>query len=167
MEEGRGVRAYWAVHIRSSPVDGDNTARVIASAVEFLKENALPWIEVMSLKNDWRESFTVLMILLTGLVWYVNAVVTNAGSRFTLKQAVMPTSDPDSLARDRLWFTMHFFHPIHQSAQHIYHSALALSPKSLVFSSQRKHESLDYSSALTIGYLFCEPSQALPETSLV
>ena len=38
------------------------------------------------------------------------------------------TSDLHSVAKDYLRFTMHFFHPIQQSAQHIYHSALPLSP---------------------------------------
>ena len=47
----------------------------------------------------------------------------------------MPTSDLDSLARDCLRFTMHFFQLIQQSAQHIYNSALPLSPESSVFSS--------------------------------
>ena len=43
--------AYWAMHIRSSPVDNVHTTQVITSAIEFLKENALPWIEVMSLEK--------------------------------------------------------------------------------------------------------------------
>ena len=51
------------------------------------------------------------------------------------KQVDVPTSHLDSLARDCLRFSMHFFQPIQQSAQHIYHSALPLSPKSSMFSS--------------------------------
>ena len=43
--------AYWAMHVRSSPTDNEHAARLIASAVEFLKENAPPWIEVMSLEK--------------------------------------------------------------------------------------------------------------------
>ena len=43
--------AYWAMHIRSSPVDDDRATRLIASTIEFLKGNALPWIEVMSLEK--------------------------------------------------------------------------------------------------------------------
>ena len=43
--------AHWAMHIRSSPTDNDYSIRLITSAIEFLKENALPWIEVMSLEN--------------------------------------------------------------------------------------------------------------------
>ena len=43
--------AYWAMHIRSSPTDNDHATRLITSATEFLKENAPPWIEVMSLEK--------------------------------------------------------------------------------------------------------------------
>ena len=44
--------AYWAMHIRSSPIDSDHATRLVTSAIEFLKENAPPWIEVMSLENQ-------------------------------------------------------------------------------------------------------------------
>ena len=43
--------AYWAMHVRSSPTDDDHAIRLITSATEFFKNNALPWIEVMSLEN--------------------------------------------------------------------------------------------------------------------
>ena len=43
--------AYWAMHIRCSPTDKDNAARLITSTTEFFMRNALPWIEVMSLEN--------------------------------------------------------------------------------------------------------------------
>ena len=43
--------AHWAMHIRSSSLDNDHATRVVASATEFLRENALPWIEVMSLEK--------------------------------------------------------------------------------------------------------------------
>ena len=42
---------YWATHVRSSPTDNDHTTRLIASATEFLMENAPLWIEVMSFEN--------------------------------------------------------------------------------------------------------------------
>ena len=42
---------YWALHVRSSPATDDFTVRLIDSAVEFFKNNAIPWIEVMSLEN--------------------------------------------------------------------------------------------------------------------
>jgi WD40 repeat protein len=45
------------------------------------------------------------------------------------KQVNVSVSYLRSLAEDCLRFTMHFFHPIQQSASHIYHSALPLSPK--------------------------------------
>ena len=50
-------------------------------------------------------------------------------------QVDTPTSGLDSLANDCLRFTMHFFQLIQQSAWHIYHSALPLSPVSSIFSS--------------------------------
>ena len=50
-------------------------------------------------------------------------------------QIGMPTSSLNDLASDCLRFTMHFFQPIQQSARHIYHSALPLSPKFSIFSS--------------------------------
>jgi len=42
---------YWAMHIKSSPTTDDYAIRLIASATEFFNNNALPWIEVMSLEN--------------------------------------------------------------------------------------------------------------------
>ena len=42
---------YWATHVRSSPTTRKFAGRLIASATEFLKNNALPWIEIMSLEN--------------------------------------------------------------------------------------------------------------------
>ena len=51
---GRATRyacAYWAMHVRFSPTDDDHVARLVTSAIEFLEEKALPWIEVMSLEK--------------------------------------------------------------------------------------------------------------------
>ena len=42
---------YWAMHVRSSPTTPDFAVRLIASATEFFRKNALPWIEIMSLEN--------------------------------------------------------------------------------------------------------------------
>ena len=42
---------YWALHVQSSPTTNDYAIQLIASATEFFKNNALPWIEVMSLEN--------------------------------------------------------------------------------------------------------------------
>ena len=42
---------YWAMHLKSSPTTNDYAIRLIASATEFFKSNALPWIEVMSLES--------------------------------------------------------------------------------------------------------------------
>ena len=53
-----------------------------------------------------------------------------------LTQVHVPTSHLRSLAEDCLRFTMHFFRGIQQSASHIYHSALPLSPESSTFRSR-------------------------------
>ena len=42
---------YWAMHIKSSPTADSFATRLVASATEFFKNNAIPWIEVMSLEN--------------------------------------------------------------------------------------------------------------------
>ena len=43
--------AHWAMHIQSSPIENDHVSQLISSSTEFLKRNALPWIEVMSLEK--------------------------------------------------------------------------------------------------------------------
>ena len=42
---------YWAMHIRSSPTSNDYAIQLIPSVTEFFENNAVPWIEVMSLEN--------------------------------------------------------------------------------------------------------------------
>ena len=42
---------HWAMHIRASPTTNDYAIQLIPSAAEFLTNNAVPWIEVMSLEN--------------------------------------------------------------------------------------------------------------------
>ena len=42
---------YWAMHLRSSPTTGDYATQLVVSATKFFKNNAVPWIEVMSLEN--------------------------------------------------------------------------------------------------------------------
>ena len=51
-------------------------------------------------------------------------------TRYPRKQVDFSVSNLRSLAEEYLRFVMHFFHPIQQSAPHIYHSALPLSPSS-------------------------------------
>ena len=55
---------HWAMHVRSSPIDNDHAARLITSAIEFFRKNALPWIEVMSLENR-----------LEGVIHNINALI--------------------------------------------------------------------------------------------
>ena len=42
---------YWAMHVRSSPTTGSHATQLVTSATEFLRNNAVPWIEVMSMEN--------------------------------------------------------------------------------------------------------------------
>ena len=42
---------YWAMHVRLSPTTEDYATQLIASATEFFRHSAVPWIEVMSLEN--------------------------------------------------------------------------------------------------------------------
>ena len=42
---------YWAMHVRSSPTTKSYASQLIASATELFKNNAAPWIEIMSLEN--------------------------------------------------------------------------------------------------------------------
>ena len=42
---------YWAMHVQSSPTTSDYVIQLLVSATEFFKNNAVQWIEVMSLEN--------------------------------------------------------------------------------------------------------------------
>jgi len=42
---------HWAMHVQLSPTTDDFSVQLIASVTEFFENNALPWIEVMSLEN--------------------------------------------------------------------------------------------------------------------
>ena len=68
------------------------------------------------------------------------AVDTKAKLTCSSKQVDIPVSDLRGLVEDTLRFTMHFFHLIQQSALHIYHSALPLSPRSSTFRSRTLSE---------------------------
>ena len=39
------------MHVRLSPTTEDHATQLVASATEFFKNHAIPWIEVMSLEN--------------------------------------------------------------------------------------------------------------------
>jgi hypothetical protein len=43
--------SHWALHVRCSSTDNDHAIRLITPTIKFFQENALPWIEVMSLEN--------------------------------------------------------------------------------------------------------------------
>ena len=42
---------HWVMHLWSSPTTKGRATQLVASATEFFKNNAVPWIEVMSLEN--------------------------------------------------------------------------------------------------------------------
>ncbi|KAF9785244.1 hypothetical protein BJ322DRAFT_1108700 [Thelephora terrestris] len=108
--------SYWAMHVRSSPTTGNYVLLLITSATEFFNTNGVQWIEVMSLENR-----------LESVVHSINHLFDWFG--------MVDTSTPNlhNLAEDYLRFTKNFFHLIQQSAPHIYHSALPLSPRSSMF----------------------------------
>ena len=43
--------SYWAMHIRSCPTTDNYANRLVPSVTELFQNNAVPWIEVMSLEN--------------------------------------------------------------------------------------------------------------------
>ncbi|KAF9785144.1 hypothetical protein BJ322DRAFT_1108609 [Thelephora terrestris] len=118
---GGGTRyacGYWAMHVRFSPLRDISALALIALATKFFKENAIQWIEVMSLENQ------------------LESVVHSIHHLFDfLRLLNVFTSDLYHLAENHLRFTRSFFPLIQQSALHIYHSALPLSPKSSMFHS--------------------------------
>ena len=65
----------------------------------------------------------------------MNLVAIDADLDLLQPQVGVPASGLESVANDCLRFTMHFFQLIQQSARHIYHSALPISPESSIFSS--------------------------------
>jgi len=124
---------YWAMHIQSSPTTNDHAIRLIASATEFFNNNALPWIEVMSLENRLEDVIHSIRGLLDWLELVCELDCNQHNSHLIFpfqKQVDASTSNLRSLAETYFRFTMHFFRLIQQSALHIYHSALPLSPKS-------------------------------------
>ncbi|KAF9785164.1 hypothetical protein BJ322DRAFT_1061653 [Thelephora terrestris] len=107
---------YWAMHLRSSPTTGHYAVQLIASATELFNTNVIQWIEVMSLENR-----------LESVVHSINNLFQWCG------MVDLSTSNLHNIAEDYLRFTKNFFPLIQQSAPHIYHSALPLSPRSSTF----------------------------------
>ena len=89
--------AYWAMHIRSSPTDDDHATRLITSVTEFLKEKALPWIEVMGLEKR-----------LEGAIHNINNLLDWLGTvrGFDCHQCRTLTYSKHRLARPRLAWTV-------------------------------------------------------------
>jgi hypothetical protein len=42
---------YWALHAQASPTTSEHATLLVTSAIEFFKNDAIPWVEVMSLEN--------------------------------------------------------------------------------------------------------------------
>ncbi|KAF9785214.1 hypothetical protein BJ322DRAFT_817871, partial [Thelephora terrestris] len=114
---------HWAMHIQSSPATGAHVLQLIASATEFLTATGIQWIEVMSLENRLESAVHSIHSLIG---WFGRVDV--------------PTSNLGNLAEDYLRFMKNFFLLIQQSAPHIYHSALPLSPRSSTFHSMTHQE---------------------------
>jgi hypothetical protein len=68
---------YWAMHVRSSPTTDDYANRLIPSATEFFENNAIPWIEVMSLENRLE---SVIHSIYNLLDWLGMVCTLNCGS---------------------------------------------------------------------------------------
>ena len=127
--------SYWAMHLRLSPTTNDYTTRLIPSAIEFFEKNALPWIEVMSLENRLESVIHSIYSLFDWLGMVCKLHCSRHGSLTSSKQVNVSVSNLRNLAEDCLRFVINFFHPIRQSASHIYHSAIPLSPRSSAFHS--------------------------------
>ena len=129
---------YWAMHVRLSPTTDDYAIRLIPSATEFFKKNAIPWIEVMSFEKRLESVIHSIYNLFDWLGMVCELYYSQYGglAHLFFKQVSVSVSALRSLAEDCLRFTMHFFHPIQQSASHVYHSALPLSPRTSMFHSK-------------------------------
>jgi WD40 repeat protein len=140
--------SYWARHLKPSQIAGDYVPQIIDSATGMLK-NAPPWIEVMSLENRLEEAIHSMYDLLawldkvSGSLFLPGPLITlqtkvdSAARRETKRGwtthvivADAQTTPLHNLAMDCLRLLMHFFHPVQQCAQQVYHTALPLSPTS-------------------------------------
>ena len=133
---------YWARHLRLSPTSGNHARQVIASATEVLK-SAPPWIEVMSLESQLEEVIHSMYGLLAWqdevgdsllphdlLITPQTKVNPRAGHNGIAPVTMADTRVFTTLATDCLRLSMHFFYPIQQCAQQVYHTAIPLSPTS-------------------------------------
>jgi hypothetical protein len=154
-ELGGAVRyacSYWARHLSLSPTSGEHVHQVIVSAIRMLK-SAPPWIEVMSLEGRLED---VIHSMYGLLAWqdkvsgfsllHLHLLITLQKERWTPRPNELRDAETTwagqggplavrhccryDLATDCLRLSMHFFHPIQQCAQQVYHTALPLSPTS-------------------------------------
>jgi WD40 repeat protein len=133
---GSGLRyacKYWSTHLLLSSTSREYHNWLVASMSRFFEHSVLPWMEVMSLESRLED---VIHSMNHMLDWLSNVSCIRSTLRRWHRLLTMgepkvgiangPLSD---LTTDCLRFTLHFFRPIQMSAQHIYHTALPLSPE--------------------------------------
>jgi len=141
-ELGSGLRyacEYWSTHLLLSSSSAEHDDRLIASTSLFFYHAVFPWMEVMSLEDH-----------MEGVIHSMNHLLdwpgTVSGVRCSLYRdrflttnewkARVPDSSIHDPTNDCLRFALHFFRPMQISAQHIYHTALPLSPEGSILRSR-------------------------------
>jgi WD40 repeat protein len=133
---GSGLRyacKYWSTHLLFSSTSGGYGSRLVASVSQFFDHGVFPWMEVMSLEGRLEDVIHSMNHLLDWLskVSYSRSDQYQYHRLLTTNKRKVGIADgplPD-LAMDCIRFTLHFFRPIQMSAQHIYRTALPLSPE--------------------------------------
>ena len=139
---GSGLRyacRYWSTHLLSSSSSEKHSKWLIAPTSLFFNRAVFPWMEVMSLEGNLEDVIHSMNHLLDWL-GKVSGTRYNQYPRhrsLTISNWKVGITDGPllDLATDCLRFTLHFFRPIQMSAQHIYHTALPLSPETSIIRS--------------------------------
>jgi len=136
---GSGLRyacEYWSTHLSLSSSRGEYRYRLITSTSRFFDRSLFPWMEVMSLEGHL-EGVIHSMNHIFEWLSRVSDLRYDQYSRhrsltITERKASIEGGPLFDLTTDCLRFALHFFRPIQMSAQHIYHTALPLSPEASV-----------------------------------
>ena len=133
---GSGLRyacKYWSAHLQLSPTSGEHNSLLTPSISRFFERGVFPWMEVMSLEGRLEDVIHSMNDLLDWLGKVSGGSVGQhrLGQLLTISNQTTGITDGalTRLTADCLRFTLHFFRPIRMSAQHIYHTALPLSPR--------------------------------------
>jgi len=136
---GRGLRyacEHWSTHLLFSSTSGEYRNRLIASTSLFFDHSVFPWMEVMSLEGHLEGVIHSMNNLLDwlGKVSCTHCVLYRRCRSLTVGRLKVGIADgpPLDVTTDCLRFTLRFFRPIQMSAQHIYHTALPLSPEASI-----------------------------------